>query len=77
MQICVPESKIEWVSVERGAYYVRYFSGRNRKFKDPPRSVREFMAKTPVREHWSFAYNGDNWETDLYRNYLEGDVENA
>ena len=69
LEICVPESKIELVQVEWGMYHVRYWSGRQVLYDNPPKSVTEFMKKTPTKEHMTCKYNGRTWEWDLYRNY--------
>ena len=69
LEVCIPESKIEWVQIEYGIYYVRYWSGRERKFTEPPASILEFIEKTPTKEHMTCEYGGRTWEWDLYRNY--------
>ena len=69
LEICVPKSRIECVSVESGKYHVRYFSGRRIVYEQPPKSVTDFIAKTPTKEHMTIKYKDDRYEYDLYRNY--------
>ena len=74
IKVCVPESKIENVSVEYGKYYVRYFSGRQKVYTNPPKSVMDFIKKTPSKEHYKTDltdFGGKEYEWDLYRNYQE------
>ena len=69
IEVRLPKSRIQSVSVMDGTYSVKYWSGRERKFTTPPASVLDLVKRVP-KEHWEMKYKNVTKEFDVYRNYV-------